>query len=192
MLLVEPVLSLAVGAVIALQTPSTSPRSMARMTSDDEGNPETSLNFAPSNPFSAQRVRIGAGADAGVADDRLVLEQIIERFHGERLCMKQTLVAVVGVPSHVNLERVETRAGHAADRSERRVARDDAHHAAVLRRHVVDVVGRVEAAAARHILRHHVGLAREMLADVAGDDAAPLVVPPPAPKPMIIVTLRPA
>jgi len=40
-------------AVEALQMPSTSPRSMARNTSDEEGNPAMDLELMPSSALSA-------------------------------------------------------------------------------------------------------------------------------------------
>ena len=70
----------------------------------------------------------------------------------------QTLVSLVGVPIH------DSRVG-----SKRA-------HAAVLGRDVEDVARCRVAAGARHVLRHHVGMARQMLADVAAERASPQVV----------------
>ena len=181
--LVEPVRALAVGAVIALADAV----DLAAVDREDHvrrrGEAGDQLELRAEQAVERARIRIGAGADAGIADDRLVLQQIVEGLHLGAAVHE----ADIGFgrrraePGH--LERIESRAGEPADRSERRVARDDAHHAAVLRRHRVDVIRRIEAAAARHVLRHHVGLARQVLADVAGDDAAPLVIAAAGPEP---------
>ena len=88
----------------------------------------------------------------------------------------QTLVSLVGRADPRQPGRIEACAGHAGERPERGVARDDAERAAVLRRDVEDVVrGRV-AAGARHVLRDHVGSAGQVAADVPTERARPQVV----------------
>ncbi len=77
-------------------------------------------------------------------------------------------------PRH--LGRIEPRARRIAQRPERGIAGDDREHRAVLWRGAVDVARRDVAAGARHVLRHHRRIAGQVLADVAGDGAAPQVV----------------
>ena len=125
-----------------------------------------------------QRNRIGMRAGAGpvVADDELLLRQILHGLHWR---------GVIG-DAHIGLDRrraepgefggVELRAGRAGQRPEHGVARDQRHGGAVLGRHVVDEIGGAIAAGAFQVLRVYGRIARQMRADMAGDHARPQVV----------------
>src|SRR5215510_683243 len=128
-------------------------------------------------------VGVGAGAGAGIADDELALLKLLESLHfGAR--HRDTNIYLQrwrAKPSHP--ERVETGAGRASKRPERGVARNDAEDGAVLRRDGIDVIGGIEAAAARHVLGHYVRTTRQVLAEMAGHHAAPGIVAAAGPEP---------
>src|SRR5262249_18521475 len=121
--------------------------------------------------------------NAGIADDELVLLQIPEGLH-LRASHRDTHIGFGRRRADPrDLERIKTGTGCPGQRSERRVAGNDGEHGAILRRNGEDVVGSIEAAAARHVLWHDVGIARQMLADIAGDHAAPGVIATAGPEP---------
>ena len=122
------------------------------------------------------RIGVGAGADAGVAHDQLRIVEILERLHLGGIGGDADIRLGRGRSEPGDLGRIEARSGGPGDRPQGRVARDDPHHAAVLGGEIVDVIGGHEAAGARHVLRHHRRIARQVLADVAGDHAAPQIV----------------
>ena len=101
----------------------------------------------------------------------------------ERLWAMQTLVSVVGLPSHVNfcasnvafLSPVSG-ASDASRAMMRRHLRQHADHRAVLGRDAVNVVCGDQAAGPRHVLRHHRRVAGNVLAHVTRKRARPGVV----------------
>ena len=112
-----------------------------------------------------EHVRIGAGA---LAAERGRLGQKVvpglDRGFGRG-------DAQAGVPGDAaqpgEFRCVECSARDREQRRDRYGAAESADGGAVLDRDPVDIVGRLDAAGARHVLRHHIGPARNMLAQIA-------------------------
>ena len=160
-----------------VQMPSISPRSIARKMFAVDGKPATTLNFMPSSALSA------FGQVCGPAPGR----SSRPRAHARRDPRPSCTFAADPVKGDADRRlrrrcadpiepgRVEARAARTHDRSKRRPGRHDRHRRAVLGRDIVMLIGGDEAAGARHVLRHDVRPAGQMLANVAGDHPAPEV-----------------
>src|SRR5882724_8066155 len=140
------------------------------------GKSRNELELRAHETIECFRIGVGAGADAGVSDDQFLLLQVLEGLHlgpGHR-------DADVGFHRRRSdpgdLEGVKSCTCRAGQWSKRGIARDQAKHRAILWRDCVDMVGRVETAATRHVLRDDGWIARQVLADVTGHDAAPAVI----------------
>ena len=119
---------------------------------------------------------MSASAGARIAHDDLRGEQVLRLFHF-RCLVGDADVGFGGRGADPrDLGRIEAGALLAGQRTKRRIAGDDAHHGAVLRRGAVDVGGGRETAGARHVLRHHGRIARQVLVDVAGNGACPQII----------------
>src|SRR5262245_17216695 len=141
------------------------------------------LELGAEDAVERLRVGVGAGAGAGIADDELAFLKLLESLH-LGACHRDTNICLQrwrAKPSHP--ERVETGAGSTGEWPERSVARYDAEHCAVLRRDGIDVIGSIEAAAARHVLGHHVRGPRQVLAEMASHHTAPRVIAAAGPEP---------
>ena len=85
-------------------------------------------------------------------------------------------ISTLGVPSQLNLVGSIARLLGAEQRLERRCCSAQANGRPSVRRDVVEVIGRRDAAGARHVAHHHGRIAGNVLADMAGDRARQRVV----------------
>jgi hypothetical protein len=99
-----------------------------------------------------------------------MLEQILHRLHPHARFVGGEADTGLGDrrPQPGHLHGVEARLRHTRNRRARHALVEDADDGAVLGRHIIDVVRGREPAGARHVLRYHGGIARQVIADMAG------------------------
>src|SRR6185503_16360365 len=122
------------------------------------------------------RVDRHGGADAGAGQFRFHLHRIRDRLHRRGVPQEHDVDERVDAADPIEFGGLEAHALGAELLVERRGRRADADYRAVLRRDAVDVGERQEGAGARPVLRHDAGIAGDVLAEMAGEEARVEVV----------------
>ena len=114
---------------------------------------------------------VGVGGLAGAADDQLLREHVFQLGDAAALPGDADADLVVGAADPGELVGLELRALGPQQRIEGGAAADGGDGRAVLRADIVDPVGEPQAAGTFHVLRDDGRVARDVLAEVAGNDA---------------------
>ena len=124
------------------------------------------------------RVGLAVGAAAGGGDDEFLAAKLRHVLDGRISAHIAHDHVAVRAAEPVELARIELNAAAAQNSLEGHAAIDDANDGAVLGGHIVDLVGRDQAAGAGHVLRHNQGLPGDVAPHVAGDQPTPQIIRP--------------
>ena len=151
------------------QMPSTSPRSIARNTSAEDGKSADQLELHAEQLVERLRIGARAGAGAGVAEDQFLVVQVVHAIFTLRGVIGDADVGFLGRACRATTTWSRSKRAPGAPVSGPSAASRAMmpNTRAVLRRDVVDVARRHVAAGARHVLRHDGRIARQMPADMA-------------------------
>ena len=134
----------------------------ARIAGDD-------LEFGAEKLVHHRGIDVGDGALAGGAGDDLLLAQVVDGLHAGREPHRHGLDHRRHGAEPVEFHGIELHALGADRLRRRKIVAEHADVGAVARRLREQVVRHLDAAGAGHVLRHHGGIAGDVLAEVARD-----------------------
>ena len=129
------------------------------------------LELGPEHAVEDAGELVGVGGLAGAAHDQLLREHVFQLGDAAALPGDADADLVVGAANPGELVGLELRALGPQQRIEGGAAADGGDRRAVLRADIVDPVGEAQAAGTFHVLGDDGRVARDVLAEVAGDDA---------------------